>query len=491
MSLGQMLEETCAAFPERVALIYEERRITYEELNRAVNALGTKLKEAGFEKGDKLAIMLPNCPEFVIAYFAAQKIGAVAVTINVLSTPYELHHLLSNSDAKGLITTASLAGKFEEIKKELPLCRFLLIHDEQTVSSPFQKAIKEGNPSLTMPQFHDDDPAVMIYTSGLTGKPLGAVLTQRNLRIQADLLKVVCGTTEEDRGLAVIPFFHSFGAVVNMLCALRVGASIVIMDHFSVEGILSTIESEKITYIAAVPRLFLGMILHENERKYDLSSLKLCISGGAAMPPEYFARFEEKFGIKIMEGYGLTEASPVCTFTRPYMKHKPGSIGTVVPGVEAKIVDDNDHDLPPGEIGELLIRGYNVMKGYYKDEAATAQVMRNGWLHTGDLARMDEEGYLYITGRKKRMIIVSGFNVYPKEVEMVLCMHPAVKEALAVGKEDLLRGEVVKARVVKKEGMEVSERDLIRHCRKYLSSYKVPREIEFVESLCHGGPVEP
>ncbi len=483
MSLGQMLEETCRLFPERAALIQEGRTVTYAELDKAVNSLGNTLKKAGLQKGDTIGLMLPNCPEFVMAYFALQKIGAVAVTLNVASTSYELQHLLGDSEARGLITTTGLAKKFEEIKAELPRCGFLLLHEEQQGASPFREAAEAGPFTLEIPALEGDDPAVMVYTSGLTGKPLGAVLTQHNLLTQSDLLKVVCGTTEQDRGLALIPLFHTFGAVVNMLCAIRVGASVVQMDHFSVESIFSAIEQEKITFIAAVPRLFLGMILQAEEKKFDLSSLKLCITGGAAMPPEYFPRFEEKFGLKILEGYGLTEASPVCTFTRPFLAHKPGSVGTVVPGVEARVVDEEGRDLPTGKQGELIIRGANVMKGYYRDEEATAKVIRDGWLYTGDLARMDEEGYVFLTGLKKRMIITSGFNVYPREVEMVLNLHPAVKESLALGKADLMRGEVVKALVVKNPAVPVAEKELVRHCRKYLSSYKVPRHIEFVLSL--------
>jgi long-chain acyl-CoA synthetase len=483
-SLGRMLEESCQEFPEHVALIQEEGHLTYTDLNRAVNSLGNRLRGAGLQKGDMVAILLPNCPEFVISYFAIQKIGAVAVTLNVASTPYELRHLLGDSEAKGLIATTSLANKFEEIKDDLPLCKYLLLHNEQQPdNSPFLGAVEAGPFTLEMPELQSDDPAVIIYTSGLTGKPVGAVLTQHNLLTQSDLLKVICGTNDKDRGLSLIPLSHSFGAVVNMLCAIRVGAGVVLMDHFSIDSIFSAIENERITYIAGVPRLFIGMVMQAEGKKFDLSSLALCISGGAAMPPEFFSRFEEKFGVKIMEGYGVTEASPVCSFTRPFMAHKPGSIGTVVTGVEARVVDDDGRELPTGAVGELIIRGDNVMKGYYHDEAATAKVIRNGWLYTGDLARIDEDGYIFITGLKKRMIITSGFNVYPREVEIVLNLHPAVKESLALGKPDLMRGEIVKALIVKNPGVQVKEKDLVRHCRKYLSVYKVPRSIEFVESI--------
>jgi long-chain acyl-CoA synthetase len=249
------------------------------------------------------------------------------------------------------------------------------------------------------------------------------------------------------------------------------------------EGLFSAIEREKITFIAAVPRLFMGMIFYEKASKYDVSSLSLFITGGAPMPADFLPVFEKKFGIKLLEGYGLTEASPVCSFNTPDKICKPGSIGPAIPGVEIKIVDDNGRELPRNQIGELIVKGDNVMKGYYKNEAATAAVIKNGWLHTGDLGRMDEDGYIFLTGIKKRMIITSGFNVYPREVETVLKMHPAIQEARVSGKEDLMRGEIVKAYIVLKEGHNADEKEIIRYCKIYLSNYKVPREVEIVQEI--------
>ncbi len=483
MSLGKMLAESAGRYAKRVALVHGERRITYGELNRAACALGNHLRSLGFGKGDKVAVMLPNCPEFVIAYFAVQKIGGVAVTLNVQSTPYELRHLLGNSDAQCLITQEALAERFEEIKNELPLCRHMIATNGPDEESPFREIIAKGPFTIDIPDFVADDPAVMIYTAGLTGKPLGAVLTHYNLLTQSVLLRTICQRDEKDIGLAVIPLFHSFGAVANMLCPIRIGAGVVLMDHFSLDGIFSAIEKEQVTYIAAVPRLFLGMFFHEGAEKYRLDSLQVCITGGAAMPPEFIPLFEQKFGVKIMEGYGLTEASPGSSFSRLDMPQKPGSIGVPIPGVEAKIVDETGREVPRGTVGELILKGDNIMKGYYKDEEMTAQVIRDGWLHTSDLGRMDPEGYIFLTGRKKRMIITSGFNVYPREIEIVLGLHPAVQEARIIGKEDLLRGEIVKALVVKKPGAEIDERELLKHCRIYLSAYKVPRKLEFIEKI--------
>jgi long-chain acyl-CoA synthetase len=296
-------------------------------------------------------------------------------------------------------------------------------------------------------------------------------------------LKSEVDGTDKDRCLAVIPFFHSFGACANMVNPLRIGASMVLMDRFTLDSIFSTIEKEKVTYVAAVPRLFLGMIFHDKADSYNIRSLRFCMTGGSAMAPEFFPLFREKFGVLLVEGYGLTEASPICAVSRLDMPLKPGSIGVPIPGAQARVVDDSGCELPRGDVGELIFKGENVMKGYYKDEVMTAQVIKNGWLYTGDLSRIDGDGYIFLMGRKKRMVITSGFNVYPREVEIVLEMHPAVKQALVVSKPDLMRGEIVKAFIVSKPGMSTDEKAIMKHCRTYLSSYKIPREIEFVEKL--------
>jgi long-chain acyl-CoA synthetase len=477
MNLGLKFEEVCRQYPNNRALVYEDQTITYTELNRAVNALAHHFKTLGLQKDDKVALMLPNCLEFIVTYFAAQKIGAVAVTLNVLSTPYELRFLLANSDAKVLVTQPNLTKRFEEIKADLPLCRHLLTTDD------LKQITAAGTFSVDIPDIAPDDPAAIIYTSGLTGKPLGAMLTHHNLLTQSALLKLTCNGDEGFRGLAVIPHFHSFGAVGNMLAPIWLGASVVLMERFTLDSIFKAIEKEKVTYVAAVPRLFMGMIFHDKADQYDVSSLKFCVTGGSAMPPEFIPLFKEKFGVPLVEGYGLTEASPVCSLSRLEMTVKPGSIGIPIPGVQARIVDNAGRELPSGDIGELLIKGDNVMKGYYKDAEKTAQVIKDGWLHTGDLARIDADGYIFLTGRMKRMVITSGFNVYPVEVESVLEMHPSVQASRIVSKPDLMRGEIVKALIVVKAGMTPDEKAIMKHCRTYLSSYKIPREIEFVEKI--------
>ncbi len=483
MNLGKMFADSCSTYKDNTALVYENSRISFSRMDAAVNSLANRLKSIGIGRGDKAALMLPNTPEFPITYFACQKLGAVAVTLNVMSTAYELQYLLDNSDAKALVTSAQSARRFEEIKDRLATCRHLLLTEMDEGPLSLKKALEAGPFEFEPSDAAEDDPAVMIYTSGLTGKPLGAVLTHGNLISQSRLLADLFDGSEKDTGLSLIPLFHSFGAVANMLNPILMGACAVMLDAFSIDSIFKAIETEKITYMTAVPRVYLGMLLQEGTEKYDMSSLKYCVTGGSAMPPAYMPQFEKKFRVPIREGYGLTEASPVCSVTRLHMQQKPGSIGVPIPGVEARIVDDTERELPRGEIGELIVRGPNVMPGYYKDPEATAAVIRNGWLHTGDLALIDADGHIFLKGRKKRMIITSGFNVYPREVEIVLNMHPIVAESKVIGKSDLMRGEVVKALVVKKEGASADEKAILKHCRTYLSSYKIPREIEFVDRL--------
>ena len=483
MNMEKLLCETTRRYPENPAVIYDGKYISYNDLNRFVEALAHHLQELGIGKGDNVAIMLANCPEFIISYFAALRIGAVAVTLNVMSTSYELQHLLENCDAKVFITADNLAKRFLAIQRELPLCRHLITTTGLNPGSPFHEIIQSGLVTADAPELQGNDPAVMIYTAGLTGKPLGAVLTYNNLATQADLLRTICGGTKDDRSLAVIPLFHSFGAAVNMLCPISLGGAVVVMDRFTMEGIFKTIQKEKVTYVTAVPRLFMGMLFFEKLKDYNLSTLRLGITGGSAMPPEIFAECEKHLGIRVLEGYGLTETSPCCIFTRPDRAQKYGSIGTVLPGVAAKVLDDAGRVVQAGVTGELVVSGNVVMQGYYKDEAATAEVIRGGWLHTGDLAYMDEEGYVFLVGVKKRMIITSGFNVYPKELELILALHPAVVASKVIGEKDAMRGEIVKALIVKKTGDPTDEKEIIQHCRNYISAYKVPREVVFVTTL--------
>jgi len=483
MNLARLIEDAAQNYADKPAFISDNQRINYGQLNRSINAVAHLLKQTGIEKGDKVALMLPNIPEFVYCYFGAVKLGAVAVTLNTSSTANELSYFLENSDARVLITVESARKRYEGIKDRLSNCKNLITIDSADQDAPFKKVLADGPFSDPSTDIDTQDPAVMIYTAGLTGKPLGAVLTHENLYAQSELLISIVKRTAEDKGLSLIPLFHAFGATANMLAVIRCGCSAVMMEGLTMSSLFNVIEKEKITFICAVPRLFLGMMYFDDAAKYDVSSLQVCVTGGSAMPAHLLSEFKKQFGAEILEGYGLTEAGPVCSFTRVGMTPKPGSIGIANPDTVIKIVDETGNELPRGEIGELIVRGKNVMQGYYKDEAATAAVIKDGWLYTSDLGRMDEDDYIFLTGRKKRMIITSGFNVYPKEVENVLNLHPAVLASRVFGKENLIRGEIVAASIVKKDGMEVSDREIMKHCRIYLSAYKVPRKVEFVTKL--------
>ncbi len=481
INLAQLLTQSVEKYSEKSVLITDSRRITYRDLGANIQALMQSLKDRGVVQGDKVALMLPNCPEFVYSYLAVVCSGAVVVPLNTASTPAELSYLLQNSDAKLLIAPKSAEKKYEDIEAGITArCSFF---------SPDAGGNGKRGETLAPALFQSargiapDDPAVMIYTAGLTGKPLGAVLTHRNMCAQLGMIQPIFRRQPEDVGLCLIPLFHSFGATVNMLNVIQAGCSTVMMDRLTMDSLFAAIEKEKITYICAVPRLYIGMIFHEKASKYNIGSLKLCVTGGSAMPADFIPVFEQKFSVRILEGYGLTEAAPACSFNRLERVAKPGSIGQALTGIDIQIVDDSGRELPRRQIGEVIVHGENIMKGYYKDEAATAAVIRNGWLHTGDLGYMDEDGYIFLTGRKKRMIITSGFNVYPKEVETVLNLHPAVKESRVIGKEDLMRGELVKAQVVLKPGISPDDKEIIRHCKVYLSPYKVPREVEFVAAF--------
>jgi len=481
--LIQLLENAVQKYTERTVLISEKQHITYGQLNRAVNTVAALIKQSGVGTGDKVTLMLPNIPEFVYSYFGALKTGAVVIPVNTSSTPFELTYLLNNSDSKILITEASQIKKYQIIKDKLLSCHQVIDIDSLNQESKFLSREDSGNSSVYSAEIHPEDPAEMIYTAGLTGKPLGAVLTHRNLCEELNMIQPIFRRGTDDVGLCLIPLFHSFGSTVNMLNVIQAGCSTVMMDRLTMDSLFSTIERERITYICAVPRLYVGMVFYEKAAKYDLNSLNLCVTGGSAMPPDLIPIFEKKFNVRILEGYGLTEASPACSFNRIECVAKPGSIGTPLTGMDIKIVDEAGRELPRNEIGEVIIRGSNVMKGYYKDEVATASVIRDGWLYTGDLGRMDEDKYIFLTGRKKRTIITNGFNVYPREVETVLNLHPAIQQSRVSGKADLMRGELVKAEIVLKNGCNPDGKEIIRHCKEYLSPYKVPREVEFVQEI--------
>ena len=324
---------------------------------------------------------------------------------------------------------------------------------------------------------------MLIYTSGTTGQPKGAVLSHRNLLANARSCRELIGVSSDDTFLAVLPLFHSFGATVCMILPLLAGAEIVLQTAFAPLPVLETLEKHQVTIFAGVPAMFAVLTKCRTSREYDLRSLRACVSGGAPLPLQVLSGFQERYGAVLVEGYGPTEGSPVVSANPPNGVQKPGSVGPPILGVEVRIVDDAGQDLPTGEVGEIIVAGDNVMQGYWQDATATAEAIKDGWLYTGDLGKLDTDGYLYIVDRKKDMIIVGGTNVYPREVEDVIALMPQVAEVAVVGRPDPVRGERVRAVIVPAEGIELSAEQVISHCRQHLAPFKVPRIVEFRESL--------
>ena len=477
MNLSLILTDTAKRFPEKKALFYNGQGISYTELHDRVRRLAGGMQKRGLKKGDRVAMALPNRPEFIIAYFAVLHAGGVVVTLNAASTPYELTHYLTDSEARFFITDSRKAAVWKELNGKVPAQSMIVVNNEEKTS--INRLINSSEPVPTVP-VEQNDPAVIIYTSAMNGTPLGAVLSHYNLFTNAEAIRAVEEIDRHDRSIAIIPLFHAFGATVNMLSMIKYGGSIVLVERFEREQLFEILAENRVTYIAAVPLIFMGMLANPNAEKYNLEALRLCFSGGCAAPPDMIQQFKERFGIEILDGYGLTEASPIVTSNQIHGRMKLGSVGLPIPETRVRIVDDTGKECPCGTVGEVVASGPNIMFGYFRSPEATRSVLYNGWLHTGDLGYLDEDGFLFLTGRKKNMIIQNGFNIYPKEVEKILKMHPAVKEALVVGKPDPVKNEVAHARVVTKAGYPRDEKEILKFVRSYLAPYKVPRRVEFV-----------
>ncbi|GAW91184.1 long-chain-fatty-acid--CoA ligase [Calderihabitans maritimus] len=461
---------------ERTALEYQNTRISYAELNKAVNAYASYFISQGIQPGDRVALALPNCPEFIFAYLGITKAGGVAVPLNLMLTPEEIVYIVKDAAPRILLTQPDMANKLSALVSNSPTQAVPL--DEKTKSQILSQ------PLTSFPEVDDDQVCTFLYTSGTTGHPKGVMLSHRNFVSNVKSLKDFSKLGPEENFLAVLPMFHSFGWTVCVLTPLYLGAKITILDAFRPKEVLDTLANKDITIFCGVPSMF--AVLQKMSPRNTFPKLWLVISGGAALPGEVQRGFEEKFGVSIVEGYGLTEASPVVCLNPIYGKRKAGSIGVSIPDVEAKVIDETGRELPPGEVGELVVRGPNVMKGYYRREADTRETLKDGWLHTGDLARRDEDGYFFIAGRKKELIITAGFNVYPREVEELLLSYPGVAEAAVIGVPHPVKGETVKAVIVPEEGHTLERQEIIKYLKERLAQYKIPEIIEFTDSLPKG-----
>ncbi|UCG23310.1 MAG: long-chain fatty acid--CoA ligase [Chloroflexota bacterium] len=499
LNLATLLEDTTRDHPDRLAVIFNEMKLPYKALNAAANQVAAGLVELGIRKGDKVALSCPNLPYFPIVYYGILKAGAVVVPLNVLLKGREIAYHLRDSNAKAYFcfegTEQLPMGVMGHAGfKEVDSCQhFFIMTADPAAASPIEGTSTLGmlmakqGPVFDTVQTNPEDTAVILYTSGTTGQPKGAELTHSNMVMNARLADTLFGETDNDVHLVVLPLFHSFGQTVQMNSGFYTAATISLLPRFDPDAALAIMQRDNVTVFAGVPTMYWALLNYPAADKYDLAhiaeNLRLCASGGAAMPVEVMKAFEEKFKVKIQEGYGLSETSPVASFNRLDRQRKPGSVGLPVWGIEMKIVDEMDNDVPQGELGEIVIRGHNVMKGYYGRPEATADATRGGWFHTGDIGRVDEDGYYYIVDRVKDMVIRGGFNVYPREVEEVLVSHPQVSLAAVIGVPDERYGEEIKAFIVPVEGAEMDEAELVAWSKENMADYKYPRLIEFRDTL--------
>ena len=481
LNLASLLTESAGRSPDAPAIRLGEVELSYAELDDRSARLATLLREKGIERGDRVGVMLPNVPEFPVAYYGVLRAGGIVVPMNVLLKEREIAFYLEDSGAKLLLAWHGFA---EEARAGAADAGAELVEVEPAA---FAATLEELEPSSGVADTAENDIAVLLYTSGTTGKPKGAELTHLNLARNAEISsRTTCEVGAGDIVLGALPLFHSFGQSVGMNASLRVGACLTLVPKFDPGQALTTMERDGVTHFYGVPTMF-GALLHHPEReRYDTSALRNCITGGASMPVEVLRGFEEAFGAKVLEGYGLSETSPVASSNHPDMERKPGSIGTPIEGVEMRVVDENDQPVEQGEVGEIVIRGHNIMKGYWQRPEATAEAMRGGWFHSGDMARVDEEGYFYIVDRKKDLIIRGGYNVYPREVEEVLYEHPKIREAAVVGVPHDEWGEEIGAAVVLHEGEELSPEEVSAYVKDRIAAYKYPRVVWFLDDLPKG-----
>ncbi len=499
--LGNIVTDGARKYPERVAVVFRDTKITYRELEEGVQTLADTLRTLGIGRGDRIGILMPNCPQAISAYFAAQMCGAVVVPVNPLLKPAELQYIWGDANVRVVLTVAPLATGARTAQEGLPnLAHILVVDPAQPLSALTPANLAPPMPILIVDGVgaeravenighitKEDDCAVIIYTSGTTGHPKGAMLSHRNLVRNVQQVQALLKFQLTDSFLTVLPLFHSFAMTVCQNLALSEGCTMVILEQFSPTKAYEIMLEHGVTVMPGVPALFNALLQLFATGGKSLPKLRLAVSGGAPLPVELLAAVEKTLGIPVLEGDGPTECSPVTSVNPPDGVRKPGSVGVPLPGVDVAIFDEEDNPLPANAMGEIVVRGDNVMLGYLNQPEATAEVMTSGWYHTGDMGRIDEEGYVYIVDRKKDMIITAGFNVYPREVEEVLLTHPAVGEACVIGVMDAKRGEEAVAVIVLKMGAAATERELIAHCRERMANYKAPRKVIFRESLPKGG----
>jgi len=485
MNIAAILTETSQRLPGEMAFYFDDQGTTYQSLQDLTESLAWGLKKMGVRRGDRVAVFSPSSLEFVISWFAVVKLGAVFVPINIMLKGRESKYILENAEVNTLIFHNSQAEMIHSLRPGLSQLKNLVIIGGQPgpESQLFSDLLAE-KPSRPMTlECGPNDTATMIYTSGTTGFPKGAMITHANFYANVRGIIKALNLDENMVRVSVTPLFHAMGLTVNILAVVMLGATAVIQPKLDLDAFLKANEKYRATLISGAPALHYMLVHDPRTSNYDLSTWKVAMSGSAPLPVEVLRRFEEKFNIPMVEAYGLTEVTTAATANPVFGPRKPGSVGLPLPDLEVKIFDDQDREVPAGEIGEVVIRGPAVMKGYYNNPQATAETLKGGWLHTGDLGQMDEEGYLYILDRKKDMIICSGYNVYPREIEELLHTHPGVLEAAVIGVTDPKRGESPYAFVIPRPGKNPAEEELIQFCKENLATYKTIKGVKFVDEF--------
>jgi long-chain acyl-CoA synthetase len=491
-NLATMLRESADAHPDKPLVHINDLTFSYAQVDEISGRLASSLLGLGLERGDKVAVQLPNLPQFLFTYFGILKAGLVMVPLNPLLRAPEVAYHLEDSDAKILVTFELFAEEAfrgaEQVGGVTTYVVNLPGNDERPEGTKHYDELYFADDTRDIVPTDADDTAVLLYTSGTTGKPKGAELTHFNLFMNCTVAGELFEFRDDDIGVGVLPLFHVFGLSSVLNTSVRYGGTIVLIPRFELEPVVDAIEKHRCTIFSGVPTMYFGLLQMDLTGR-DLSSLRVGVSGGAAIPGETIRAFEEKFpGVVILEGYGLSESSSTTTFNINAEQRKVLSIGKPIWGVYVRVVDENGKELPAGEehVGEIVIRGHNIMKGYYNKPEATAEAFQDGWFHTGDLAYKDEDGFFFIVDRKKDLVIRGGYNVYPREVEEVLFGHPSIAEAAVIGKPDDKLGEEVVAIVALKQGADTTAEDVIAYCKERLAAYKYPREVRIVPELPKG-----
>jgi long-chain acyl-CoA synthetase len=503
LNLGAILRQSAALYPDRIALTHGESRIRYRQLHEAAQRFAGGLRRLGVRPGENVALMLPNVPQFTIAYFGAHYAACPVVPLNVLFTADDVAYHLADSDASVFVVWDRFLPQVASGISRAPSCKHVVVARarEADPRSAFEGShdladLLDAEPVLELANTSPDDTALLLYTSGTTGRAKGAELSHANALMNSIVLaKYLLPISHETVALACLPLFHSMGQTAVHNTVLQAGGKLVLMQRFEPRTALELIERWRVTMFCGVPTMYVAMLREieaapssgDGAWRPDVSSLSLCLSGGSSIPVEVMRAFDARFNVNVLEGYGLSECSPCASFNQLSRPKKPGSIGVPVPWVEMRLVrPDGSLIVEPGERGEICVKGHNVMKGYYRKPEDTERAIRDGWLHTGDVGVRDDDGYYYVVDRIKDMIIRGGLNVYPREIEEVLYQHPAVAEAAVIGIPDELQGEEIKAFVVAKPAAAVTEQDIISYCRERLAVYKYPRVVELRASLPKG-----